>query len=100
MFRPIAAITARTGGGLAMADTRIGSSIPPNIQTTDIDQPVEIPSEVETTPEVSTPQDPQLAANTEEAMNKAGTETRGYLDTGGEYLKQTIGEQLDSPLMD
>ena len=83
-----------------MGDNRIGPSIPPNIQTTDIEQPVETPSEPELKPEVSTAEEPELAAGTEEAMNKAGTEAKGYLDTGGEYLKERLGEQLTSPTMD
>src|SRR5262249_943746 len=83
-----------------MGDTRIGSSIPPNIQTTDIDQPVEVPSDSELNSDISTAEDPAVAANAEEAMNKAGSETKGYLDTGGEYLKERLSEQLGSHLMD
>src|SRR5438552_1711811 len=80
-----------------MEDAKIGSSIPSNIQTTETDS-VETPPEVNSPPEVSIAEDPLVSANTTEAMNRSATETKGFMDISGEYLKRSLDGEVNSPL--
>jgi hypothetical protein len=83
-----------------MGDVRITSQPQPKIETAETSEnnSSETP-QVSTQPQVSTAKDAEFDANTKEAMNRAGTEKRGILDTGGEYLRKILGEQFLSPSM-
>ena len=82
-----------------MGDPKIGSSVPSHI-TTASTAPVEIPPEVDVQPEVPKPEDSQTSTNMQEPMNQFGTESRGFMDMRGEFLKRTLDERLGSPVAD
>lgn len=79
-----------------MGDTKITSSVPSTAQTTQADL-AEVPAEIQRQAEAPTTEHTKDTANASAAMKKAGAETRGFMDTQGEFLKRSLGEQIFPP---
>ena len=80
-----------------MVDSKIGSSIPSNINTANTNT-VEIPPELELPPQVPTNEDPKVADNNQDSLNKTTAETKGFMDLRGEFLRRSLDGKLGSPV--
>lgn len=77
-----------------MVDSKIGSSIPSNLRTTDPNT-VEVSPEPQLPPEVPTMEE-KVSANKEDSRNKTSAETKSFMDLRGEFLRRSLDGKLGS----